>query len=331
MKIRQFLGIICLVFISSNASAIDPAKYPLLTEFINELVSKHNFDKSELNQLFANVKLKHNVVKAMKRPAEKMPWYRYKQLFVFDAQVTLGVQFWKQHERALARSSAKFGVAPEVIVAIIGVESRYGTTLGRYRIMDSLTTLMLLYPRRSNFFRQEMREFLLLTKEEGLDPLTIKGSYAGAMGVPQFIASSYRHYAIDFNGDNKRDLISQPVDAIGSVANYLKKHKWKPNELIASEVKLSGNASPEKAVTKGLKTGTSVAQLRKHGVKPTSEVSKETRVGLVELEGEQGKIYRLGFDNFYVITKYNRSTLYAMAVYELSQKIAEAYLKGTTS
>ena len=214
---------------------------------------------------------------------------------------------------------------PEVIVAIIGVESRYGESLGRHRIIDSLTTLMLLYPRRSNFFRNEIKEFLLLAREEGLDPLAVKGSYAGAMGVPQFIASSYRHYAVDFNGDKKRDLISQPVDAIGSIGHYLKKHKWRRNQPIVSDVKLGRNASPGKVVTKGLKTSISVAQLGKHGVKLVPSKPSDTAVGLVELEEKKGKLYRVGFNNFYVITKYNRSTLYAMAVYELSQKIVAAY------
>lgn len=330
MKFRRLLGVTILLF-ASNASAIDPAQYPKLTNFVDELVNKHAFDKKELNQLFANVEIKHEVVKAMKRPAEKLPWYRYKKLFVFEEQATKGAKFWKQYERALARSSAKYGVPSEVIVAIIGVESRYGESLGKHRIIDSLTTLMLFYPRRSDFFRQEIEEFLLLAREEGLDPLVVKGSYAGAMGVPQFIASSYRHYAVDFNGDNKRDLISQPVDAIGSVAHYLKKHKWKRDEPIASDVKFSSDASPEKVVTKGLKTGTSVAQLRKHGVELASSVSNDTAVGLVALDQEQGKLYRVGFNNFYVITRYNRSALYAMAVYELSQKIAKTYFAGTKS
>lgn len=331
MKIGRLLGLTFFLLFSSLAIAIDPAQYPKLKSFVDELVQKHNFDKKELNRLFADVELKHEVVKAMKRPAEKLPWYRYKKLFVFEEQATKGAKFWKQYERALARSSAKYGVPPEVIVAIIGVESRYGESLGKHRIIDSLTTLMLLYPRRSDFFRREIKEFLLLAREEGLDPLTVKGSYAGAMGVPQFIASSYRQYAVDFNNDNKRDLISQPVDAIGSIGHYLKKHKWKRDGPIASDVKLLSNASPEKVVTKGFKTGTSVAQLRKHGVKLTPAVSKDTAVGLVALDEKQGKLYRVGFNNFYVITRYNRSALYAMVVYELSQKIAKTYSAGTKS
>lgn len=305
------------------SSAVEVLRYPLLNEFIKDMVRKHNFSNEELVRLFTRVELRPNVVEAMRRPAEALPWFQYRKLFVTEQNIENGLAFVNRHREVLARAEREFGVPSEIIVAIIGVETQYGVQMGTYPVLESLTTLILGYPRRSAFFKSELEQFLLLSREEGLDPLTTKGSYAGAMGVPQFIASSYRQYAIDFNGDQRRDLITQPADAIGSVANYLRKHRWRAAEPVMVEpIVKSAEAIGDKVSTR-LKPTLTLRELKAAGVSSPIDLKRDTRVGLVRLDnGADGNHYRLTFDNFYVITKYNRSINYAMAVYDLSQRIA---------
>lgn len=311
--------------VSGTGHALDLGQHPELNVFIEEMVSKHSFSAEELRSLFRRATLSDKVLKAIKRPAEALPWFRYRGLLVTEKQVTDGADFWKKHEAALQRAWQEFGIPPQVVVAIIGVETRYGRVSGSYSVLDSLTTLTLRYPRRREFFRRELEEFLLLTREEGLDPAAINGSYAGAMGVPQFISSSYRRYAVDFNGDKRRDLISEPIDAIGSVANYLHVHKWQRGAPIAANVEITQPPVSEEMLSSRLETTTTIDKLRGSGLVTDTEVPDGSAVGLVELEGSDNPIYRVTFDNFYVITRYNRSILYAMAVYELSREIEARY------
>lgn len=294
---------------------------------IDELVRDHKFDEQQLRSVFARVTLRPNVVAAMQRPYEAKPWYVYRGLFVTEANVANGVRFWRQHRTALRNAEGRYGVPASVIVAIIGIETRYGRLLGRHPVIDSLTTLVLQYPRRSKYFRKELKQFLLLSQEEGLDPLLVKGSYAGAMGIPQFLASSYRAYAVDFSGDGKRDLITQPVDAIGSVANYLSRHRWRVGEPVAAMIQVAPGTDIDGFVNRKLAPKSSVKRMREGGVKLPVEISDKVQGSLVELEMAGGRSeYRAAFKNFYVITRYNQSIHYAMAVYELSRALEQAVL-----
>lgn len=299
---------------------------PDVQAFIDEQVSRHGFDRRELRNLFARVRMREDTIALITRPAERTkPWYEYREIFLDQARIDGGVEFWRQHRAALNRAEQVYGVSPEIIVAIIGVETRYGRITGRHGVLEALTTLAFDYPRRADFFRKELENYLLLTREEGIDPLSLQGSYAGAMGIGQFMPSSYRAYAVDFTGDGRRDLWTSPVDAIGSVANYLAEHGWRHNEPVVRSAMVQGNAYPA-VLFEGSPPNRSVAELADYGVRAGSEVDSSLSAALLELEGRQGPLHWLAFSNFYVITRYNRSPLYAMAVYELAQAIRTNYI-----
>lgn len=307
--------------------AVNFDEYPQAQLLVDEIVETHGLDRTWVSAIIADSQYKQEVIDAITRPAEKFPWHRYRKIFVKRENAEAGASFWRRHEEALERARREFGVNPEVIVAIIGVETRYGKVTGRHRVIDSLITLTLGYPRRSEFFRRELIEFVKLCSEEGLNPYNTKGSYAGAMGIPQFISSSYTHYAIDFDGDGKRDLLRQPTDAIGSVANYLKKHGWIPDAAVYVDFSTDDETQLDSRVTKQLDTDTTYASLRAAGaMAPEATIADDQPFGLVMLEtSENSKVYRGAYPNFYVITKYNRSPLYASAVAELSELIADSY------
>ncbi|GMQ90947.1 MAG: lytic murein transglycosylase B [Gammaproteobacteria bacterium] len=320
---------ICTIFIAlllaNTTFAIDLDKYPGLKPIITTLVKEHDFTETELLDVFGKVEYRDDIIEAINRPGEAQPWHKYRLLFVTEQSVNRGIRFWRQNARALVKAQKKYGVPAEIIVAIIGVETRYGRLKGRYKVINALTTLALGYPRRGEFFRKELIEFLLLARETNTDPLKYQGSYAGAMGLPQFMPSSYRKYAVDFNGDNKRDLINNRWDAIGSVANFFIKHGWQTNEPICEDVQIEGQLYVwfEKL---GIKPRLSIRHLINAGIFPENDKRREDRlVSLIALEGENGPVYRLGYNNFYVITKYNRSRKYAMAVYELSEMLRKKY------
>ena len=289
-------------------------------QFVQEMVERHNFDSRSLTKLFDQVTLRQEVIDAISQPAESKPWYQYRPIFVNNQRIKGGVEFWNENAEFLDRAETVYGVPPEIVTAIIGVETRYGSRIGRHRVMDSLATLAFDYPPRSKFFRQELEQFLLLAREEDADPLSIKGSYAGAMGQSQFIASSYRHYAVDFNGDGKRDLWNSTADAIGSVANYFKEHGWRTGQLIASPAHLTGEAYKE-VVAQGIKPQLSIKELQNRGIVAEDEIPENEPAAVIELENKKNAEYWIGLNNFYVITRYNHSELYAMAVYQLSREI----------
>lgn len=291
-------------------------------KFINELSNKHDFDKQQLQSLFAQVKLKQKIIDAISRPAEAKPWHQYRPIFLTESRIKEGVAFWKEHRDDLIRAQQVYGVPPEIIVAILGVETRYGRHKGSYRVMDSLSTLAFAYPKRAKFFRSELEHYLLLAREEGFDPLDINGSYAGAMGQAQFISSSYRNYAVDFDADGKRDLWHNTTDAIGSVANYFMQHRWQRGAAITIPAIVGGNLI-KVTVKKGIKPHSTIAQLRNRGVTPLTKADTNAMAALIELKTRAGWEYWLGLDNFYVITRYNHSPLYAMAVFQLGQAILE--------
>ena len=294
--------------------------------FVRRLAEQSDLDPQPLRRLLRQAAVQQEVLDAISKPAEAMPWYAYRPIFLTDTRTARGVEFWQEHRPALERAERKFGVPAHIVVAIIGIESFYGRYTGRLRVLDSLATLAFRYPRRSDFFRSELEHFLLLMHEEGLDPLRIKGSYAGAMGIPQFISSSYRSHAIDFDGDARRDLITSVDDAIGSVARYLERHRWRRGEAVA----FPADPKPEvirELVGRGMKPHTALRDL--HGVEIHADwlVLSDSPGALIELEGAEGAEFWVVLNNFFAITRYNRSKLYAMAVHQLSERILGKFEK----
>lgn len=292
--------------------------------FVDYMVQKHDFDREELTALMREAKLKESILKAIKRPAEKAkPWYEYRELFVTPQSVAGGVDFWDRNAEALAAAEKKYGVPAEMIVAIIGIETRYGGNMGGYRVLDALATLAFNYPRRSAFFTKELENFLLLARDQGMNPTELKGSYAGAMGFGQFMPSSYRAYAVDFNDDGHTDIWTDPEDAIGSVANYFARHGWKSGEPVTVLAQPRPNADMT-IVNDSLDTNWTVGELAEKGFTTTAHVAPAMPANVFSLETGQGKQYWIGLNNFSTITRYNRSRLYAMAAYDLAQEIVKA-------
>ncbi|WP_237066408.1 lytic murein transglycosylase B [Microbulbifer guangxiensis] len=292
--------------------------------FVEYMVTKHGFDRDEMVALMREAKRKDSILKAIQRPAEKAkPWYEYRKLFVTPQGIAGGVDFWDKNKKALTEAEQKYGVPAELIVAIIGVETRYGGNMGGYRVLDALATLAFNYPRRSEFFTKELENFLLLARDQGFKPTELKGSYAGAMGFGQFMPSSYRAYAVDFNADGKVDIWEDTEDAIGSVANYLAKHGWLPLDPVVVLATPRPNADMT-IVNDSLKPQWTVGQLEEKGFSTTAQVDPEMTANVFSLQTEQGKQFWIGLKNFSVITSYNRSRLYAMAVYDLAQEIVKA-------
>jgi membrane-bound lytic murein transglycosylase B len=263
------------------------------------------------------------ILDAISRPAEKTkPWYEYRTIFITKERIDAGVKFWSEHESRLARISAETGVPEEIITAIIGVETYYGRIRGNYRVLDALTTLGFDYPPRGKFFRSELEQLFLLAREESLDLSTLTGSYAGAMGPPQFIPSSYRRYAVDGDGDGIRDLLNNWDDILASVANYFVANGWRPNQPVAAV----GTTDDEIIIPKSknkFKPDETVATLENRGLVFDPELNASTPAKLISLEGENGPEYWAGFHNFYVITRYNRSAMYALAVYQLAAALEQ--------
>lgn len=290
------------------------------------MAEKHHFNSRELRRIFSQVKLQPEVLKAISTPVTSLPWNEYRALLINPARISDGVKFWDEHERALTRARQKYGVPEEIIVATLGVETRYGRNTGRYRVMDALTTLAFDFPPRVDFFRDELEQYLLFTRDSHIDPLSLKGSYAGAMGMPQFIPSAYRSYAVDFDGDGKANLWTSAADAVGSIANYYQAYGWQEDEPIAVGARVSGDEFLP-LLSRDIEPHTPVAELQNMGVTPEQEISGDNLASLFALvEGDETQ-YWLALNNFYVITRYNRSVYYAMAVYELSREIRAA--RGT--
>lgn len=297
------------------------ADLPGIPKFIDEMVEQHQFKREELVRVFQRAEYRPDVIAAISAPATAKPWLEYRAAFVNTQRINGGLEFWQQHAASLKRAEQRYGVPPEMIVAIIGVETLYGRRTGKHRALDALTTLAFAYPRRADFFRNELAEYLLLAREQDFNLLEIKASYAGALGIPQFMPGSYRKYAVDFNADGKVDLLREPEDAIGSVANYLKQYGWKSGEPIAQRAKL-GDAAFQ-AAPKELR---SLAAWSELGVTPVPEPQGQaTTAGLLDFTVEAGKEYWLTYDNFRVITLYNNSNFYAMSVFQLAQALRAAY------
>lgn len=291
-------------------------------QFINQMVHQHQFNRRELTQVMSQVQIQPQIIVSMEKPYEKKNWDFYKQLFVTPERVQGGIEFWRKNRQALERAEKLYGVPASVIVAIIGVETRYGKNQGSYRVLDALSTLAFNYPKRSEFFTKELREYLLLCREHKVSPTQYLGSYAGAMGKPQFMPSSYRYYAASFNNSAHIDLMNDDNAVIASVANYFSKHGWKENAGVAQPAKVTGSKY-RKINTANKVAAYHMKQLAWAGVRPLTAAStnRPDKVGLIELTTDEGPEFWLTYPNFYVITRYNSSPQYALAVYLLSQQL----------
>ena len=294
--------------------------------FIREIAERHGFAEQDLRHLFSRVRRAEPVLEAIKpQPPKARSWEEYRGNFVNDKRIGAGIEFWKKHGRVLERAERRYGVPAPYIVAIIGVETYYGRNAGRWRVVDALTTLAFDYPARSAYFRGELEQYLLLAREQGKDAFSVRGSYAGAIGIPQFMPSSTRRYAVDFDGNGAIDLRRSAADAIGSVANFLKEHGWQPGAEVLLEARVGGEG------WRAFADGTvdprhAQGDLRAAGV-DFEGLPEGVRAILVELETpDKASDYRLGLHNFWVLTRYNRSAFYASAVHDLAQALKKNYL-----
>lgn len=308
----------------SQASAIEVTDYPELGIFIDEMVERHAFDEEALVTLFDRADIRNDILEIIARPGEAQPWHKYKTRFLTREHVVRGKKFWNKNQLAIRSAARQYKVPPEIIVAIIGIETNYGRTPGRHRVIDALTTLVLKYPRRKRFFRKELENYLLLTREQKLDPLEIKGSYTGAIGLPQFMPSSYRAYAVDHDGNGSADLVGSRADAIGSVANYFRVHGWTPGDPTLSVPRMEGDLYPWLADI-GKQPLFTLEELGRYGVfLKSGKLDPKRKAALISYDEESHTEYRLVYHNFYVITRYNNSHKYARAVTELGALLKRA-------
>ncbi len=307
----------------ATAAEINYAEHPLTAPFIEEMSTEFGFVKETLQDIFAQAQRKQFILDAISRPAERVKlWKEYRPIFITQARVDKGIEFWAKNQDALQRAEQEYGVPAEIIVAIIGVETIYGGNTGGHRVIDALSTLAFDYPPRAPFFRQQLKEYLLLTREEQVNPLDLTGSYAGAMGLPQFMPGSFRAYAVDFDNDGHIDIWQNPTDAVGSVANYFIEHGWQPGEQIVVRADIKSAAQADKGLSDSLDPKITVKQLQKLGWTPRKSLDKKTNVTAFRLDAEKGAEYWIGLANFHAITRYNRSVMYAMAVNDLAELLA---------
>jgi membrane-bound lytic murein transglycosylase B len=328
MEFRLVLFLLIL-FAGSSVQAIDVGD-PEVRDFIDSMVSEHAYDRDTLENVLQQATSQETILEAIARPAERTKeWHEYRDIFLTDARVKAGADFWHEHSEALDRISEETGVAVEILVGIIGVETYFGRRTGNYRVLDALVTLAFEYPPRSKFFRRELEEFLLLVREEEMDAIDATGSYAGAMGRPQFMPSSYRAYAVDSSADGKRDIWTNWADVIGSVANYFVRHGWRSNNQVVAQASLSNQwrGDPPENTLKPQETVTSLSH---QGVLFATDLAGDQQSQLLTLIGDDGEEHWVGFHNFFVITRYNRSVMYALAVHQLGQEIAIEVDRGKT-
>jgi membrane-bound lytic murein transglycosylase B len=318
---------LCLLFAAMRpAAAIDTGR-PDVSGFIEQVSSRDSLDKRQLHKLLRAAKSQPAIIDAMNRPAEKAkPWFEYRSIFLTDRRIREGGDFWLAHRQQLDRASVRSGVAPEYIAAIIGVETFYGRSTGSYRVIDALATLAFDYPARAPFFRDELEQFILLARDMRFDPLDVKGSYAGAMGAPQFMPSNYRRYGVDADADGRIDLWGNWSDVCASVGNYLKEHGWNPGEPVLSEAAVNAGKAADLDGRK-LALEETVESLEAKGVNLESLLPPEAPAMLIAADEPDGIRWRVGYNNFYVITRYNHSALYAMAVYELAAALKQRVLE----
>jgi membrane-bound lytic murein transglycosylase B len=316
-------GVALCVLLAAKVPAIE-LDQPKVQAFIDTMVEQHQFDREQLSDTLGDAELKQSILDAIARPAEKTKsWAEYREIFITPERIRAGAQFWADNEETLTKVSESTGVPIEMLVGIIGVETYFGRITGSFRVLDALATLAFHYPPREKFFRRELEEYLLLVREEGMMPTDATGSYAGAMGRPQFMPSSYRAYAVDATGDGKRDIWNDWTDVAGSIANYFLEHGWKPGQEVAAQASLGGSwQGPVPKPENTLKPSETVASLSRKGVMFVTSLPGDSKSELLTYEGPDGLEHWVGFHNFFVITRYNRNVMYALAVHQLGQEIA---------
>ena len=320
---RLLAGVTLYLIAMASALAVDLEQLEVQS-FIDSMVEEHDFDRAQLRDTLGAAEVKQSILDAIARPAEKTKsWAEYREIFITPERIQAGAQFWIDNEDALRQVSESTGVPMEMLVGIIGVETYFGRITGSFRVLDALATLAFSYPPRAKFFRRELEEYLLLVREEGMEPTDATGSYAGAMGRPQFMPSSYRAYAVDATGDGKRDIWNDWTDVAGSIANYFLEHGWKSGEDVVAQASLGGNwQGPVPKPENTLKPSETVASLSRKGVLFVTDLPGDSKSELLTYEGADGIEHWVGFHNFFVITRYNRNVMYALAVHQLGQEIA---------
>jgi membrane-bound lytic murein transglycosylase B len=321
MTFRLATGVVTLLLFGIPAHAVDLGR-PDVESFIDSMVSQHNYDRESLRDILGEAEKQQSVLDAISRPAERtLSWGEYRKIFITKERINAGAAFWRENRAELEDIAERTGVPVEMLVGIIGVETYYGRITGGYRVLDALATLAFYYPPRSKFFRSELEQFLLLIREEDMNPADAFGSYAGAMGRPQFMPSSFRAYAVDSTGDGKRDIWNNWKDVAGSIANYFNAHGWRTGEEVTTQATI-GNRWSGPFPKNILKAEDTVGSLSEMGVMFTTTKGSEAAAQLLTLEGADGDEHWVGFHNFFVITRYNRSVMYALAVHQLGQEIA---------
>ena len=310
---------LCAYLPLCGAAKLDPIE---IEKFVIEMQRKHAFEPAALRAMLSHANRLDGVLAAISKPAEYKPWHQYRPIFITEARIQGGREFWRNNEQVIAAAATEFGVPPEIIVSIIGVETAYGRNAGNYAVLEALGTLAFHYPPRAPFFRSELANLMLLAREEQIDPAGLQGSYAGAMGIPQFMPSSFRAYAVDFDQDGRRDIWNAPEDAIGSVANYLQRHGWQAAQPVA--LRALDAASNHAQTSDSVELAKTLAEFAALGVKPDGTAPATARAVLLAYEGLHANEYWLGLQNFYVITRYNRSPKYALAVFQLAEEIRMA-------
>jgi membrane-bound lytic murein transglycosylase B len=329
LTFKILAAISLFVSIPTGTPAAEPVagRTEAVSAFIHEMAKKHGFDQAELERAFSRAEFQDKILELMERSAEPKPWEEYRATFINRAKIDRGERFWSQNRNALALARERYGVPEEIVAAVLGIETNYGRNTGRFKVLEALSTLAFGYPRRARLFRTELEHYLLLSREESLPLTTSRGSYAGAMGIAQFMPGSYRRYAIDFDGDGKRDLFSNAADAIGSVANYLTAHGWQRGAPVAAPALVAKGATQPFETSK-LSTRYRLADLRELGITLDGAHPLDLKAIPLTLQNRKGPEYWLGFENFYVITRYNQSIYYAMAVHQLSVALREARDRG---
>ncbi|SCX20167.1 membrane-bound lytic murein transglycosylase B [Nitrosomonas eutropha] len=323
-RLLLFMPIILIAYSSvCLAAQPTPISRSEVRNFITYMVNHHQYEMNELEKIFSQTNFRPDILKLISTPASAITWDEYRKRFVNIQRIRGGINFWNKHASELEQARKIYGVPEEIIVAIIGIETAYGSSTGTYRIMDALTTLAFDFPRRADYFREELEQYLLLAREQKFGLLDIKGSYAGAIGIPQFMPGSYRRYAVDFNHDGKIDLSGSAADAIGSIGNYLKEYGWEAGKPIAVRARIRSE-NFQKFLDAGIEPLHSVKKLREAGIIPLDSITDDTLSALLELNSQGNRQFWLGFRNFYAITRYNRSTFYAMSVFELARAIRVA-------
>lgn len=322
LRQRLIYAVFCLCYTLTGCSS-QFSNRDDVQQFINHVSAKDGFDRQELTQLFNTVKPDPVVIKTMTKPSEAKPWAGYRKIFLTQKKIVGGAEFWNQHADTLTRAEKQFGVPKRVMVAILGVETQYGEHQGNFKVFNTLSTLGFDYPKRGEYFRYELEQYLLLTRQQGFPVLQLEGSYAGALGEPQFMPSSYRDYAIDYSGNGKADLFTNSDDAIGSIGNYLQRKGWQRGGLITMRANVKGHDYMSLPST--TKPTMTLKELARYGITPVKPLPENTKAMFMAYDNGNEIEYWLGFENFAVIMRYNTSRMYALAVDQLGTEIAKLH------